>query len=211
MASPILNENITTYLNNIIPPRDEILAEMEAYAKTNKFPIVGPLVGQFLTQYTMLVKPKRIVELGSGYGYSAIWFARASDVDCKIYCTDGDPKNKELALKYFKRASVDKKIQFLVGDAVESLAGLTGDFDIIYIDIDKHGYPEAFNSAVPRLKKGGLIITDNTLWGGRVALDDTPDDNVAGVKEYARLAFSDPRVFSMVIPIRDGLTISIKL
>ncbi|MHA2277392.1 MAG: O-methyltransferase, partial [Candidatus Kariarchaeaceae archaeon] len=96
---PILNQVITDYLMELIPERDEILQDMEKRAAEYGFPIVGPLVGQFLTQYTILIKPKRIMELGSGYGYSAIWFARASDDDCEIFCSDGDENNKNLAEK----------------------------------------------------------------------------------------------------------------
>lgn len=208
---PIVNQVINEYLMELIPERDEILRNMEERASEFGFPIVGPLVGQFLKQYTLLVKPKRIMELGSGYGYSAIWFARASDDDCEIFCTDGDEENKTLAEKYFTSAGLDQKITFLVGDAVSQMNNVEGEFDIIYNDIDKHGYPEAFKASIPRLRKGGILITDNTLWRGWVTHKESPDDNTEGVKEYARLAFSDPRVLSMVIPIRDGVTVSVKL
>ena len=208
---PILNHVITDYLMDLIPERDDILRDMEERAEEYGFPIVGPLVGQFLKQYTILVKPKQIMELGSGYGYSAIWFAHASDDDCKIYCTDGDLRNKKLAMNYFAKAGISHKISFLVGDAVSQMNSIEGEFDIIYNDIDKHGYPEAFKASIPRLRKGGVLITDNTLWRGWVTHKESADRDIEGVKEYARLAFSDPRVFSMVIPIRDGVTVTIKL
>lgn len=202
---------ITDYLEGLIPIRDNVLRDMEERAAEYSFPIVGPLVGQFLKQYTILLKPNRIMELGSGYGYSAVWFARASDDRCEIFCTDGDENNKLLAERYFSEARLDNKIKFIVGDAVSIMNSLEGEFDIIYNDIDKHGYPEAFRNSVPRLRKGGILITDNTLWKGWVTHEESEDRNTIGVKEYARLAFSDPRVFSMVIPIRDGVTVSIKL
>ncbi|MHA2029661.1 MAG: O-methyltransferase, partial [Candidatus Kariarchaeaceae archaeon] len=204
---PILNQVITDYLMELIPERDEILQDMEKRAAEYGFPIVGPLVGQFLTQYTILIKPKRSMELGSGYGYSAIWFARASDDDCEIFCSDGDENNKNLAEKYFADSGFDNKIKFLVGDAVTKMNDLEGEFDIIYNDIDKHGYPEAFKASIPKLRKGGVLITDNTLWRGWVTHKESADNDIEGVKEYARLAFSDPRVLSMVIPIRDGVTV----
>lgn len=195
----------------LIPLRDSVLKDMEERAEEYGFPIVGPLVGQFIKQYTILLKPNRIMELGSGYGYSAIWFARASHSQCEIFCTDGDENNKHLAERYFVEAKLDHKIKFIVGDAVSIMNSVDGEFDIIYNDIDKHGYPDAFKASVPRLRKGGMLITDNTLWRGWVTHKESKDRDTNGVKEYARLAFSDPRVFSMVIPIRDGVTVSIKL
>ncbi|MHA2504711.1 MAG: O-methyltransferase, partial [Candidatus Kariarchaeaceae archaeon] len=122
----ILKEGINEYLHNIIPDRDEILLEMEAYAKENKFPSIGPQVGQVLMQYAMLTDAKRIFELGSGYGYSAMWFARATSDDCHIYCTDGDPANRDMADEYFKREGITDRVTFLVGDAITQLNSTEG-------------------------------------------------------------------------------------
>ncbi len=207
----ILQDGIDKYLAKLIPPRSTILSDMEDHAKKHGFPIVGPQVGQILMQYTKLINPQRIFELGSGYGYSAIWFAKASGPDTQIFCTDGDEKNAELALQYFQKADVDRKITFLIGDAVTEMKKIEGQFDIIYCDIDKHGYPEAFRESIPKLRRGGLMITDNTLWSGKV-LEDNPTSNATiGIKEFNEMAFSDPRVLSMILPIRDGVCISLKL
>ncbi len=188
--------------------RDTVLLEMEKYANKHEFPIVGPLVGQLLSQYTRLIDARRILELGSGYGYSAIYFAKAASDEAEIICTDTSEENKNLAFSYFKRSAVSN-IKFIVGDALEVINQLQGEFDIIFNDVDKQEYPLAFKLAVPRLRTGGLLITDNALWYGQV-LESKPRESTKGVKEYNRLAFSDPRVFSTIVPIGDGICVSVK-
>ncbi len=198
------------YMLELVKDRNKVLLEMESYAKKHDFPIIGPLVGQLLSQYAQLIKAKKILELGSGYGYSAIYFSKATSDDAEIICTDTSEKCKNMAISYFQRMSITK-VKFIVGDALEVLNQLQGEFDIIYNDIDKQDYPEAFKQAIPRLRKGGLLITDNALWHGRV-LESTPTrESTKGVLEYNRLAFSDSRVISTINPIRDGICVSIKL
>lgn len=202
-------QGIHDYMQDLLKDRDKILLEMEAYAEKHDFPIIGPLVGQLLSQYAQLTKAKRILELGSGYGYSAIYFSKAVP-DAEIICTDTSEKCKNIAVSYFKRMVITN-VKFIVGDALEVLNQLQGDFDIIYNDIDKQEYPQAFKQAVPRLRKGGLLITDNALWYGRVLESKPKRESTKGVLEYNKLAFSDPRVYSTLNPIRDGICVSIKL
>ena len=207
----LLYTGITEYLMNLIAERDTILKEMELYADKHDFPIIGPLVGQFLMQYAKLVYAKRILELGSGYGYSAMWFAKATSSETTIICTDNSEHNKRLANEFFTKAHIDHRIIYHVGNALDILNSLEGEFDIILNDIDKDGYPQAFNAALPKLRTGGLMITDNTLWSARVLENPPKGKSTKGVQEYNKLAFNDPRVLSMLIPIRDGVTVSLKL
>lgn len=206
----ILIDGLQNYLLDLLgPERDSVLVEMETYAQKQDFPIIGPLVGQVLTQYAQLIDAKRILELGSGFGYSAIFFAKAAP-EAEVICTDISEENKNLSISYFKRLDISN-IKFIVGNSLEVINKLQGEFDIIFNDVDKEQYPEAFKLAVPRLRKGGILITDNSLWYGWV-LESTPQrESTKGVKEYNQLAFSDPRVLSTMIPIRDGLCVSIKL
>jgi len=206
----ILQEGLDEYLADLIPERGKLLQEMEEIAEENGFPIVGPQVRQVLMQYAILVDAKRIFELGSGYGYSAMWWAKATDEDCHIWCTDSDPANKVQADGFFTQAGYQDRITFLVGDALTQLEKVDGDFDIIYCDVNKEQYPEVYKQALPRLRKGGLLITDNTLWSGRV-LEDNPSESTRGVIKYNQLAFNDDRVLSMILPIRDGVCVSLKL
>lgn len=206
----ILVDGLHDYMLDLIEEKDPVLVEMELYAKKHDFPIVSPLVGRLLYQYTRLINAKRILELGSGYGYSAIYFAKSASDDTEIICIDASEENKNLAISYFKRLVITN-IKYIVGDALEVINQIQGEFDIIFNDVDKKQYPQAFKQAVPKLRKGGLLITDNALWYARV-LELKPERiSTKGVKEYNKLAFSDPRVFSTIIPVGDGICVSIKL
>ncbi len=206
----ITNPKINNYLYRVTPPRDSILLEMENLAKKNNFPIIGPLVGRFLYQLAKISKAKKVFELGSGYGYSAYWFALAMDRKGKIICTDGDEKNKILAESFFKRAKMSNKITFKVGNALEILAGTKGQFDIILNDVDKHQYPEVFDLVIPKLKKGGILVTDNLLWDGQV-LNPNPDASTVGILKFTHKIYHSKGIFSTIIPIRDGISLSVKL
>ena len=197
---------------------------MEAYARENRFPIVGPLVGRVLHQLVLLTNPTRIFEMGSGFGYSAYWMAKAlRQPEASIICTDGSQENADRAAGYLARGGIANRIDYRVGNALEIINETEGDFDIIYNDIDKDGYPEAFRKAIPRLRSGGLFITDNMLWLGRVVTYDTDADvqeldeeeqwvhnTTVGVKELTRLLYSSPDVFTTIIPLRDGVSVAIK-
>ncbi|MYE87558.1 O-methyltransferase [Candidatus Poribacteria bacterium] len=220
----VLHPSINEYLLNIIPERDEVLTEMEAYARENRFPIVGPLVGRVLHQLVLLTNPTRIFEMGSGFGYSAYWMAKAlRQPEARIICTEGSPENADRAAGYLARGGILDRIDYRVGNALELIDETEGEFDIIYNDIDKDGYPEAFRKAIPRLRSGGLFITDNMLWLGRVVTYDTDADvqgldedeqwvhkTTVGVKELTRLLYSSPDVFTTILPLRDGVSVAIK-
>ena len=220
----VLHPSINDYLLDIIPDRDEVLTEMEAYAQANRFPIVGPLVGRVLHQLVLLTNPTRIFEMGSGFGYSAYWMAKAlRQPGAGIICTDGSQENADRAASYLTRGGIADRIDYRVGNALEIIDETEGEFDIIYNDIDKDGYPEAFRKAIPRLRSGGLFITDNMLWLGRVVTYDTDTDvqgldeeeqwthkTTVGVKELTRLLYSSPDVFTTIIPLRDGVSVAIK-
>jgi predicted O-methyltransferase YrrM len=205
----IVNPQIDEYILNVLPPRHEVLTEMDDYARKNNFPIVGPQVGRFLAQLVLITGAKSIFEMGSGFGYSAFWFAKYLKPDGKIICTDGEPDNKDRALKYLKRGGYNDSVEFQVGDARRIIEKYDGPFDIIFNDIDKEQYPEAFDLALPRLRKGGLFITDNVLWSGRM-LEDNIHESTAGVIEFNRKLFESEEIFSTIIPIRDGLGVAVK-
>ena len=220
----VLHPSIDEYLLEVIPARDEVLTEMEGYARENRFPIVGPLVGRVLHQLVLLTNPTRIFEMGSGFGYSAYWMAKAlRQPEARIICTDGSEENAERAAGYLARGGIADRIDYRVGNALEIIDETDGEFDIIYNDIDKDGYPEAFGKAIPRLRSGGLFITDNMLWLGRVVTYDTDVDvqgldeeeewrhkTTVGVKELTRLLYSSPDVFTTIIPLRDGVSVAVK-
>jgi len=150
------------------------------------------------------------LELGSGFGYSALWFSEKMEETTEIICTDFLEENKQLAEKYFKKAGVKTKIDFRIGDAIKILDEIEGEFDIIFNDVEKEDYPEVFKKAIPKLRKGGLLITDNTLWYGKVAQKRKKDYQTSGSREYNRIAFTDKRVVSVILPLRDGITVTMK-
>lgn len=206
----IIQPQIQKYLEHLIPDRDEVLTEMEELAKREGFPIVGPLVGRFLAQLTIMTKARRILELGSGFGYSAYWFAKAMGRNGTVICTDTDPGNRDRAIEFFKRAKLHTRVNFRVGDALEIMDQLNGKFDIIMNDINKTDYPLVFRKAVPRLKRGGLLISDNAIWHGRV-VDKNPDASTKGILEFNRLIYESPDLLTTIIPLRDGISVSLKI
>ncbi|MGA9363606.1 MAG: O-methyltransferase [Bacteroidota bacterium] len=206
----IVAPKIEKYLIDLLPERDEALVEMEAIASKTGFPIIGPLVGRLLAQVTILSGARRILELGSGFGYSAYWFAKAVATDGKVICTDTDPKNRDRALGFFKQGGLLDRVDFRVGNALQIIEELSGEFDIILNDIDKEQYPEAFRKAVPRVKRGGLLITDNVIRSGRVA-ESNPDNSTKAIMEFNKLIYNTHELWTTIIPLRDGVSLTLKL
>jgi predicted O-methyltransferase YrrM len=205
----ITNPDIERYMHDLLPPRDEVLAEMEAYAAEHDVPIVGPAVGRFLASLAMITKAKRIFELGSAIGYSTIWFARAAGPDAEVHYSDGSPRNAERARRYFERAGVASRIQVHVGDALTALASTSGAFDVIFNDVDKDGYPAVLDAVPDRIKTGGLFITDNTLWHARVLDPQKAIDHA--VCAFNQRLFSSPHFYTTQLPIRDGVSVGVRL
>jgi predicted O-methyltransferase YrrM len=151
---------------------------------------------------------KRIFEMGSAIGYSTIWLARAAGPKARVIYTDGDPEKARRAKDYFRRAGVAKRIEVRVGDALELLKKTPGTFDLIFNDVDKHQYPAAMRVALPKLRRGGLFITDNTLWSGKAARPAAPDDiPTQGIQEFNRLVYASKDLYPVLIPLRDGVTV----
>jgi predicted O-methyltransferase YrrM len=202
----ILEPAVEKYLSNLLPARDAVLADMESYAKEHNIAIIGPDCGRLLSLMAQISGAKRIFEMGSAIGYSAIWFARASGPTAEIFCTDGDPANAKLARKNFDRAGVADRIRFMTGEAVDLIDDVEGQFDVILIDVYKHQYPAALKKSLPRLRSGGLVITDNVLWSGRVTAPPE-DDRTRGILEFNQMIYGSPELFSVIVPLRDGVAI----
>lgn len=207
----IVNPSIERYLKGLQPEPDEVLLEMEWLAEKQGFPIVGPLVGRLLCLLAKAIKAKEILELGSGYGYSAYWFAKGIEPGGRIICTDRSRENATLAQEFFAKGRIQRHMQFEVGDALKIIDRFPGPFDIIFMDLDKEEYPLAFPKLPPRLRKGGLLITDNVLWYGNVLEEHPTEASTRGVKEYTKLLYSSPELYTIIIPLRDGVAISLKI
>lgn len=200
---------VEDYIYAMLPPRDEVLAEIELEASKNDVPIVGPAVGRVLYQLAMISGAKRIFEMGSAIGYSTIWWARAVGEGGRVIYTDGDRKNADKARRYFDRAGVSQRITVRVGDALEFLSEEKEPYDIIFNDIDKVDYPRGFRVALPRLKSGGLFITDNVLWSGKVSRPN-PDAQTKAILEFNKLIYESKDLFTTILPIRDGVSVCVK-
>jgi predicted O-methyltransferase YrrM len=208
LRSAFTEEATDNYIYELLPERDAAVAEMEKYADEHDIPIIGPAVARLLALLVQISGAKRIFEMGSAIGYSTVWLARAAGPKGKVFYTDGDPEKARLALEHFRRAGVAKRITVQTGDSLELLKKATGKFDIIFNDVDKHQYPAALRVALPKLRRGGLLITDNTLWNGRAARTAAPDDaDTLGVQEFNRLAASAKNLYTVLLPMRDGVTV----
>ncbi len=201
---------VDDYLYAMLPKRDVVLAEMEDYASEHNVPIVGPAVASVLQQLALMINAKTIFELGSAIGYSTIWWARAVGAQGRVIYTDGDARNAERARKYFDRAGVSKQITLHTGDALEVLSEQTQQFDIIFNDVDKEDYPRVLRLVSSRLRKGGLFITDNVLWSGRVAEKNPKAPQTKAILEFNRKLYESDEFFTTILPIRDGLAVALK-
>lgn len=196
------------YIRDLISPRDPVLAEMEAYAAEHDVPIVGPAVGALLEILARSIGAARIFELGSAIGYSTAHLARAVGRGGQVFYTDGSAENAERARGYLERLGFTERIVIRVGDAVGSLESTTGYFDVIFIDIDKEGYPAALQAAASRVRRGGYLIADNVLWSGKVVDPRVTDRPTEGIRQFNRRLFSLQEFRSVIVPLRDGVAIA---
>ena len=201
---------VDQYLLSLLPPRDSVLQEMEAQAVQRDIPIVGPAVGRVLFQYARLINARKVFELGSAIGYSTLWWAHAVGEGGEVFYTDGDPKKAGEASGYFRRAGVADRIHIGVGDALEQLAVRQREFDIIFNDVDKEYYPRVLDLVPSHLRRGGLFITDNVLWSGRVTQADSQDKATRAIQEFNQRLYAMKEFFTTIVPLRDGLAVAVK-
>lgn len=207
----ITDPAIDEYMHSLLPARNAVLEEMEEQAIKRDIPIVGPAVGRVLYQYARLINAKKVFELGSAIGYSTLWWAQAVGESGEVFYTDGDPKNAEEARGYFERAGLAGRIRIGVGDALEQFAKQQQEFDIVFNDVDKEGYPRVLDLVVPRLRRGGLFITDNALWYGRVTQQNAKEESTRAVQEFNQRLYAMKEFFTTILPLRDGLAVAVKV
>ena len=208
----IFEPQAETYINSLLPARDAVLRKMERYAARHKVPIVGPACARVLHQLALLVQARQGFEMGSAIGYSTLWLARAVGPKGKVFYTDGDPANAERAKAYLAEAGMLSRVKFMVGDALELLKATPGQFDLIFNDVSKTQYPEAFKLAVPRVRAGGLFITDNVLWYGKVArAAAAADEDTRAIQKFNRMVYKSRDLMTTIVPLRDGMAVCVKL
>lgn len=207
----INNPEIEEYLKNIAPVPHRVLGKMEEYGKQRNFPMVGPLVGRFLYALIEFGHVHTILECGSGFGYSAAWMALALPENSKIICIEYDDENISKAKEFLKELDVLHKVTFHQGNVLDIVPKLSQSYDLIFNDINKSQYPKILPILVEKLRIGGMLISDNVLWKGKVIEENPDDDNTKHIKEFNKLLYENKSLWTSIMPLRDGLSLSIKL
>jgi caffeoyl-CoA O-methyltransferase len=208
----IVSARVEKYIESITPARGDVLAAMEREALRREIPIVGPQVGRLLASLAAAVGARRVFELGSAIGYSTLWLCLGTHPRARIHYTDRSEAFCEEARVYIERAGFASKVRFHpVPDALDALNVTPGEFDLIFNDIDKDGYPRAIQAAVPRLRIGGLYVADNVLWSGRVTDGRARDRATRAMREHNEMAMDDERLVGTILPIRDGVFVGTRI
>ncbi len=200
------------YLASLVPPREKELQKMEAYAEKNDFPIIGPACGYYCYQLARMIHAKSVFELGSGYGYSTAWFAKAvkENGGGVVHHTVWDEELSKMARSHLVKLGSADLVQFHMAEALETLRKTDGPFDIIFNDIDKQAYPESLPVIKEKLKSGGLLIIDNMLWHGRIFDESDVSPATKGVHEFTRQITNDEDWIVSLSPMRDGMIVAYK-
>jgi predicted O-methyltransferase YrrM len=216
----VLPDHTDAYLQAVGPEPDEVLEEMDAYAEEHGFPHVGPALGGWLQLLARMVDAERVFEFGSGYGYSAYWFARALPADGEIVCTELDEDEIELGREFLERGGFEDVVEYEHGDAVEIVDDYDGPFDVVLIDHQKHRYADAFEAVREKVAPGGIVVADNVMTGGTIEFEallrawhddeppDSDDEMTNGIDEYLHTVRDDPAFETAVLPLGEGLSVS---
>ena len=212
MSDPLMSKQLTAYLDALVPERPNEMKEMEAYAAEHGFPIIGPAAGYYCYQIARFIGARSVYELGSGYGYSTAWFARAVQengggvVDHVVW----DEELSQKASTHLTALGYGEIVRYTVGEAVQSLREATGPFDLIFNDINKPAYPESVKVVAEKLRPGGVLIIDNMLWSGKIFDNNDQSESTAAIRETTRMLVNDAGWVTTLAPIRDGLLIAYK-
>jgi caffeoyl-CoA O-methyltransferase len=210
--SELTYEAAQDYLVSLVPPREMEMQEMEIYAERHDFPIIGPACGYYCYQLTHMIGAKSVFELGSGYGYSTAWFAKAvkENGGGVVHHTVWDEELSKSATSHLLKLGFADIVQYHVAEAVETLRQEAGPFDVIFNDIDKQAYPASLSVIKKKLRSGGLLIIDNMLWYGRIFDNTDISPATEGVREFTRRITTDRDWIVSLAPMRDGMIIAYK-
>ena len=206
----LLDPAISTYLDKLVPDRPAELLDMERIAESTNFPIIGPASGHLCYLVARMIGARRVFELGSGYGYSTAWFARAvrENGGGEVHHVVWDEDLSKRARKHLERLGYSDLVRYHVAEAVETLRAADGPFDLIFNDINKRDYPASVDVILPKLRRGGALIIDNLLWSGRILdpADQSPDTE--GVRAVTRKIMESPDWIASIVPVRDGVLVA---
>jgi len=220
MTDDVVPDAVTELAGLVGPGRDEIITEMDARADSEGFPTVGPEVGGWLSMLARLTDAERIFEFGSGFGYSAYWFARGLGPDGEIVLTEIDADELDSAREYFQRAGIDDRARFEHGDAIEIVDRYDGPFDVVLIDNEKGRYVEALDALEGKLRPGSLVLADNAVTAGIIDRDDVvalvdgedvpgATDASRGIAAYLRYVRDRDDFETVLLPLGEGVAVSV--
>jgi caffeoyl-CoA O-methyltransferase len=207
-----LSDRTGDYIAGLFAPEDELLAALREEADRTGLPPIAVSAdeGRLLQVLLMSIRARRVLEVGTLGGYSAIWMARVLPDDGELLSIEIEQRHAEFARRYVQRAGLADRVEIRVGRALDILPSLDGEkFDAVFLDADKEPMPNYFEWALRLLRPGGLLIADNTLWGGRVLDDAERDEKTTAVREFNRRMATDPRVLSILVPTHDGVAIGV--
>jgi caffeoyl-CoA O-methyltransferase len=212
MTLAIASDQIETYLQSQVPPRPAEMQDMEEYAWRTGFPIIGPTCGYLCYQMTRISNARQVFEMGSGFGYSTAWFARGVQENGGgvVHHVVWDAELSQMARKHLKVLGYEGLIKYHISEAVQTLGTMPGQFDLIFNDINKDGYPDALPVIKEKLRPGGLLLVDNVLWSGRIFDPHDQSASTHGIRRFVEMIENDPDWIVTTIPIRDGLMIAHK-
>ena len=212
MDIELLSPKVSQYLDSLVPPREAEMQAMEEIAAKTNFPIIGPASGYFCYLVARMIGAKRVFELGSGYGYSTAWFAKAvkENGGGEVFHVVWDADLSKRARKHLSVLGFEGLVTFREGEAVQTLRETEGPFDLIFNDIDKQGYPASLDVIASKLRPGGALIIDNMLWHGRILDPADKSSATEGVREFTRRITRDPEWIAGLAPLRDGLIVAMK-
>ncbi len=210
MTTPLIPEYLMEYLDDLVPARPPEMRAMETHAREINFPIIGPTSGYLCYQVARMIGAKRIFELGSGYGYSTAWFAKAvrENGGGEVFHVVWDEELSKQARQHLEALGYDGMIRYHVAEAVQTLRETAGPFDLIFNDINKDGYAASLPVIVEKLRPGGVLIVDNMLWSGRVfeKSDQTPE--TTSIRRLTELLTHSPDWIVSLAPVRDGVLVA---
>ncbi|MFC4543666.1 O-methyltransferase [Halosolutus amylolyticus] len=218
----VLTPEITRFVRAIGPEPDETLREMDEYAEREGFPHVGPEVGAFLRFVARLAEAERIFEFGSGYGYSAYWFADTLPEDGDIVLTEVDEDELDLAREYMRQGGYDDRARYELGDAMDAIERYEGPFEVVLIDHQKHRYADAFEAIRSKVPVGGVVVADNAITAGPIEFEklldlaeggapDDVNDHTQGIADYLERVTGDPAFETIVLPLGEGIAVSYRV
>lgn len=205
-----VSKEIQQYAESMTSPESEILADLnrETWLKV-LYPrmLSGHLQGALLSMLSKMQRPRRILEIGTYTGYSAIRLAEGLQEGGELITIELDPELKDYISRYVERAGMQDRIRLLIGNARELVKELEGPFDMVFMDADKQGYCHYYEQVLPKMAPGGIILADNVLWSGRVLDENVNDKETRGLRDFANLVAQDEAVEQVLLPVRDGIMV----